>query len=72
MQSAARIGDMQVCAMVTPGTPPILQAIGDLSSLFEFRDGLSVQCEGPLPNGRPWRRTTCVPPLTPQHWYSTL
>ena len=45
MPPAARIGDMHVCPMVTPGTPPIPHVGGPISMGFPIGD--MCVCVGP-------------------------
>jgi uncharacterized Zn-binding protein involved in type VI secretion len=54
---AARVGDMHVCPMVTPGTPPIPHVGGPISG-----PGSPTVLIGGLPAARVGDMATCVGP----------
>lgn len=57
MPPAARVGDMHVCPMVTPGTPPIPHVGGPI-----LPPGMPVVLIGGLPAARLGDMCTCVGP----------
>jgi len=57
MSSAARIGDMHICPMVTPGTPPVPHVGGTL-----LPPGEPTVMIGGMPAARVGDSATCVGP----------
>jgi uncharacterized Zn-binding protein involved in type VI secretion len=57
MQPAARVGDMHVCPMVTPGTPPIPHVGGPV-----LPPGAVTVLIGGMPAARVGDMCTCVGP----------
>jgi uncharacterized Zn-binding protein involved in type VI secretion len=56
MPPAARIGDLHVCPMVTPGTPPVPHVGGPITS------GLPTVLIGGMPAARVGDMAVCVGP----------